>query len=83
VELSAVEYRLLCELAGEPTRVFTREELLRDVWGYRSPGRTRTLDSHACRLRAKLSCDTHRLVINVWGIGYCLYREVPVREEAA
>jgi DNA-binding response OmpR family regulator len=69
VELSAVEYRLLCHLAADPTRVFTREELLRDVWGYQSAGRTRTLDSHACRLRAKLSCDTHRLVINVWGVG--------------
>ena len=69
MELSAIEYRLLCHLAGEPTRVFTREELLRDVWGYQAAGRTRTLDSHACRLRAKLSCDTHRLVINVWGVG--------------
>jgi DNA-binding response OmpR family regulator len=49
--------------------VFTREELMRDVWGYQSAGRTRTLDSHACRLRAKLSSDTHRLVINVWGVG--------------
>jgi DNA-binding response OmpR family regulator len=72
VELSAVEYRLLCQLAGEPTRVFTREELMRDVWGCHSAGRTRTLDSHACRLRAKLSYDTHRLVINVWGVGYRL-----------
>ena len=41
-------------LAGEPTRVFTKHELLRDVWGYRSRARTRTLDSHACRLRRKL-----------------------------
>jgi len=72
VQLSAIEYRLLCHLAGEPTRVFTREELMRDVWGYRSAGRTRTLDSHACRLRAKLASNTHRLVINVWGVGYCL-----------
>jgi DNA-binding response OmpR family regulator len=61
--------RLLCHLADEPTRVFTREELLRDVWGYQAAGRTRTLDSHAWRLRAKLACDTHRLVINVWGVG--------------
>lgn len=34
---------------------------MREVWGYQSPGRTRTLDSHACRLRRKLSSDTHRL----------------------
>jgi DNA-binding response OmpR family regulator len=54
------------------TFVFTREELMREVWGYPDAGRTRTLDSHACRLRAKLSSDTHRLVINVWGVGYWL-----------
>ena len=69
VELSAVEYRLLCHLAAEPSRVFTREELMAQVWGYAAPGRTRTLDSHACRLRRKLACDTHRLVVNVWGVG--------------
>jgi DNA-binding response OmpR family regulator len=69
VDLSAVEYRLLCQLAAEPTRVFTREELMREVWGYGAGSRTRTLDSHACRLRAKLASDTHRLVINVWGVG--------------
>jgi DNA-binding response OmpR family regulator len=38
----------------EPTRVFSKSELLRDVWGYRSNARTRTIDSHACRLRHKL-----------------------------
>ena len=55
--------------AGKPSRVLTREELMRDVWGYQNAGRTRTLDSHACRLRARLCSDTHRLVINVWGVG--------------
>ena len=55
VDLSAKEYEFLLALAREPTRVFTREELLRDVWGYRSPGRTRTLDSHASRLRRTCS----------------------------
>jgi DNA-binding response OmpR family regulator len=45
---------------------------MRDVWGYRSMGRTRTRGSHACRLRRKLSSDTHRLVINVWGVRYRL-----------
>ena len=44
---------LLCALAADPVRVFTKEELLRDVWGFRSMGRTRTLDSHASRLRRK------------------------------
>ena len=52
--LSQKEFALLRALAAEPTRVFTKEELLRDVWGFRSLGTTRTLDSHACRLRHKL-----------------------------
>lgn len=72
IELSAKEFSLLRMLASQPTRVFTKEELLRDVWGYRSMGTTRTLDSHACRLRAKLAADGDRFVINVWGVGYRL-----------
>jgi DNA-binding response OmpR family regulator len=71
VELSAVEYKLVCKLASEPTRVFTRQELMRDVWGY-TTAYTRTLDSHACRLRSKLANDTHRVIVNVWGVGYRL-----------
>ena len=54
IALSAKEYALLHALAGEPMRVFTKEELLRDVWGFISMGATRTLDSHASRLRRKL-----------------------------
>ena len=73
VELSAKEYELLLALSGDPTRGFTREELLRDVWGFRSPGRTRTVDSHAYRLRRKLSSSSPtKLVVNVWGVGYRL-----------
>jgi DNA-binding response OmpR family regulator len=73
IELSAKEYELLLALAGEPTRVFTREELLRDVWGFRCPARTRTLDSHASRLRRKLTrSGSTPLVLNVWGVGYRL-----------
>jgi DNA-binding response OmpR family regulator len=73
VELSAKEYDLLVTLAGEPTRVFTRAELLRGVWGLHTFGHTRTLDSHASRLRRKLCGDGHdKLVINVWGVGYRL-----------
>jgi DNA-binding response OmpR family regulator len=52
--------------------VFTKEELLRDVWGFRSMGATRTLDSHACRLRQKLGRGGDRFVLNVWGVGYRL-----------
>jgi DNA-binding response OmpR family regulator len=54
-------------------RVFTKEELLRQVWGYRSLGRTRTLDSHASRLRRKLQAVADGpFVINEWGVGYRL-----------
>ena len=70
VRLSGIEYRLLCHLASEPTRVFTRSELMREVWGYRAEARTRTLDSHAYRLRRRLG--TRGLVANVWGVGYSL-----------
>jgi DNA-binding response OmpR family regulator len=72
VALSKKEYALLRALAGEPTRVFTREELLRGVWGFRAMGTTRTLDSHAFRLRQKLNREGDRFVVNVWGVGYRL-----------
>jgi DNA-binding response OmpR family regulator len=72
VQLAAKEFALLRTLASSPTRVFTKEELLRDVWGFRARGSTRTLDSHACRLRTKLSVDGDQFVVNVWGIGYRL-----------
>jgi DNA-binding response OmpR family regulator len=72
VRLSKKEFALLRALATEPTRVFTRDELLRGVWGFMSTGATRTLDSHASRLRKKLSVRGDRFVINVWGVGYRL-----------
>ena len=74
VRLAQKEYELLLRLAREPNRVFTKAELLRDVWGYVAAGRTRTLDSHASRLRRKLrevDPDT-ALVDTVWGVGYRL-----------
>jgi DNA-binding response OmpR family regulator len=72
IELSAKEFALLRKLAEEPTRVFTKEELLRDVWGFKLMGSTRTLDSHASRLRRKLTDSGRRWIVNVWGIGYRL-----------
>jgi DNA-binding response OmpR family regulator len=72
IELSQKEFALLRTLAGEPTRVFTKDELLRSIWGFRSRGVTRTLDSHACRLRHKLAAHGDRFVVNVWGVGYRL-----------
>jgi DNA-binding response OmpR family regulator len=72
IGLSAKEFALLRTLAAEPTRVFTKEELLREVWGFKLMGSTRTLDSHASRLRRKLVPSGRRWVINVWGVGYRL-----------
>ena len=72
VHLSKKEFALLRALAEDPTRVFTREELLRGVWGFRSLGATRTLDSHAARLRKKLGGAPGGFIVNVWGVGYRL-----------
>jgi DNA-binding response OmpR family regulator len=74
VRLSGREFELAAKLASDPRRVFTKAELLRDVWGIRTNGiRTRTVDSHASRLRRKLeaagACD---VVVNDWGVGYRL-----------
>jgi DNA-binding response OmpR family regulator len=70
--LSQKEFQLLRMLASDPSRCFTKDELLRTIWGYRAPTATRTLDSHACRLRRKLSGHGERWVVNVWGVGYRL-----------
>lgn len=73
VNLSAKEFELVARLACEPHRVFTKEELLREVWGFRALGRTRTLESHASRVRKKLHvAESDRYVVNVWGVGYRL-----------
>jgi DNA-binding response OmpR family regulator len=70
--LSQKEFALLRTLASEPTRVFTKDELLRTIWGFRAKGSTRTLDSHACRLRQKLGVHGDQFIVNVWGVGYRL-----------
>ena len=72
VELSAKEFALLQALAAEPTRVVSKAELLRDVWGYATMGATRTVDAHACRLRTRLSGGSRPYVLNVRGVGYRL-----------
>jgi DNA-binding response OmpR family regulator len=72
VHLAAKEFALLQALAEQPTRVYGKQELLRDVWGYLSMGNTRTLDAHACRLRKKLSPSARPWVVNVRGVGYKL-----------
>jgi DNA-binding response OmpR family regulator len=73
VVLSSKEYGLLVKLASDPDRVFTREQLLRDVWGYRTYVPTRTLESHASRVRRKLgAAGLDGWVVNLWGVGYRL-----------
>src|SRR5215210_5519597 len=70
VVLAGREFELLCKLASDPMRVFTKEQLLREVWGFRSTARTRTVDSHASRLRRKLgAAGSGECVINIWGVG--------------
>jgi DNA-binding response OmpR family regulator len=71
--LARLEFELLCTLAREPRRVYTKAELLRGVWGYRTLGNTRTLDAHASRLRRKLAdAGAPGLIANVRGVGYRL-----------
>ena len=73
VQLSSTEFTLLRILATDPTRVFTKEELLTAIWNReRSPGATRTLDSHASRLRRKLDPLGKKYVVSCWGIGWSL-----------
>lgn len=72
VALSNKEFSLLRMLASDPHRVFSKQELLQDIWGYSTPARTRTLDSHASRLRRKLDPEHGRYICNCWGVGYRL-----------
>ena len=74
VRLAGREFALAAKLASDPRRVFTKAELLRDVWGIRAAGiRTRTVDSHASRLRRKLeTAGAGDVVVNEWGVGYRL-----------
>jgi DNA-binding response OmpR family regulator len=77
VALSHQEYELLRALAKDPFEVRSKSDLLREVWNYRSAGRTRTVDSHASRVRRKLiagGATQNEWVINVWGVGYALLR---------
>ena len=66
-ELTQQEFSLLQELAQNIDRPVSREELLRDAWGYVSPGETRTVDVHVQRLRAKLGAGT---IETVYRYGY-------------
>lgn len=74
LKLSHKEFALLARLASEPDRVFTRGELLRDIWDWPPHMRTRTLDAHASRLRRKLRAFdlSTSWIDNEWGVGYRL-----------
>jgi len=69
VDLTFKEFELLRFLASHPSRVFTREQLLSEVWGYDYFGGTRTVDVHVRRLRAKLG-DLETAIGTVRGVGY-------------
>ncbi|AQS56637.1 MAG: response regulator transcription factor [Novibacillus thermophilus] len=78
VNLTPKEYELLHYLAQSPDKVFSREELLKDVWHYDFFGDLRTVDTHVKRLREKLnraSPEAAAMIATVWGVGYKL--EVP------
>jgi DNA-binding response OmpR family regulator len=74
VELTKTEFRLLCELAGNPNVVLSRDHLLERVWGYDYLGDSRLVDAHVHRLRNKIEADPQRprLIVTVRGIGYKL-----------
>jgi len=73
VTLARKEFALLLVLAAQPDRVFSKEELLATVWGHTGLTHTRTLDSHASRLRRRLHAGgAPGLIVNTRGIGYRL-----------
>lgn len=73
LELCRIEFELLARLASDPERAFTRGELLLEIWGYPPGTATRTLDTHACRLRQKLDAASGGPWIpSVRGVGYRL-----------
>lgn len=73
VELRRQEFALLAHLARDPMHVHDKRDLLHEVWGYRATGWTRTVDSHASRLRRKLaSVGADGWVCSAWGVGYRL-----------
>ncbi|MDP9728667.1 response regulator transcription factor [Alicyclobacillus tolerans] len=73
VSLTPKEFDLLVYMSQRPDKVFSREELLRDVWNYQFYGDQRTVDTHVKRLREKLGQLSERVshyIVTVWGVGY-------------
>ena len=80
LDLTFKEFELLKHLAQHPGRVFSRQQLLSEVWGYDYFGGTRTVDVHVRRLRAKLGPDKEHLIGTVRNVGYRFV--IPSRTEA-
>lgn len=70
VALTYKEFQLLVLLASNPGRVYTREALLSQIWGYDYLGGTRTVDVHIRRLRSKVESPGHSFVETIWNVGY-------------
>jgi len=70
IKMPPKEFELIYFLANNKNRVFTREQLLCEVWGYDYPGDSRTVDVHVKRLREKLQGGVNWQIETVWGVGY-------------
>ena len=81
LDLTYKEFELLKHLAQHPGRVFTRAQLLQEVWGYDYFGGTRTVDVHVRRLRAKLGPEYDVLIGTVRNVGYRFVPEADPRED--
>ena len=81
LDLTYTEFELLKYLAQHPGRVFSRQQLLSDVWGYDYYGGTRTVDVHVRRLRAKLGPEYESVIGTVRNVGYRFV--TPVEDSAA
>ena len=79
IALTPLEFEILLSLAREPGVVFTRDQLMERVWGYRDYAGGRVVDSHVARIRRKLGEDGNepRFIRTVHGVGYALREEVP------
>ena len=77
LDLTFKEFELLKYLAQHPGRVFTRQQLLQEVWGYDYFGGTRTVDVHVRRLRAKLGSEHESLIGTVRNVGYRFVASTP------
>ncbi len=75
--LTRTEFRLLCHFVTNPNRVWSRDQLLQEIWGYEYSGDSRLVDTHIARLRAKIEVDPSNpeLLLTVRGLGYKMVNE--------